>query len=120
MRVIESVEFGRSEDFVAEALDFATKERLRAVLAGRPVTEAELRKLAEEGRAWTLILGGRLEQDQRRLAELASDPASSLTEYASVLRRVNELRPDLDELKALLADLQARAREFRASWLATS
>ena len=105
---------------MAQALDFQLKGRLREVLAGQPVTEAELRKLADEGRVWTLILGGRLEQDQQRLSELASDPASSLTEYASVLRRVNELRPDLDELKALLADLQARAREFRASWLATS
>jgi hypothetical protein len=105
---------------VAQTLDFPLKEQLREVLAGRPVTEAELRKLAEDGRAWTLILGGRLEHEQQRLAELASDPASSLTEYASVLRRVNELRPDLDELETLLGDLQARAREFRASWLATS
>lgn len=103
---------------MAQALDFPLKERLRAVLDGRRVTEADLRKLAEEGRAWTLILGGRLEHEQQRLSELASDPASSLTEYAAVLRRVNELRPDLDELESLLDDLDARAREFRASWLA--
>jgi hypothetical protein len=35
---------------VAITLDAALKERLRAVLDSRPVTEAELRKLAEEGR----------------------------------------------------------------------
>jgi len=33
------------------------------------------------------------------------------------LREVNELRPDLDELEALLEALQARAREFRTRWV---
>ena len=33
---------------------------------------------------------------------------------------MNELRPGLAELDELLADLEARAREFRASWLAPS
>jgi hypothetical protein len=31
---------------------------------------------------------------------------------------VNELRPDLDELEALLGELQRRAREFRTRWAA--
>jgi hypothetical protein len=31
---------------------------------------------------------------------------------------VNDLRPELNELHALLAQLQERAREFRAAWLA--
>ena len=101
----------------AESLDAALKERLRAVLDHRPVTEAELRKLFEEGKACALILGGQLEKDERRLSRLAADPSASLAEIAETLRRVNELRPDLDELHGLLADLTARAREFRASWL---
>jgi hypothetical protein len=100
---------------VPETLDAALKHRLRSVLDGRPVTEAELRKLSEEGRA--LILGGRLARSERRLEEQAADPASSLAEIALDLRRVNEVRPDLVELQALLAALAARAREFRASWL---
>lgn len=82
------------------------------------MTEAELRKLAEEGRACELILGGQLQRSEQRLEVLASDPTSSLTEIASTLREVNELRPDLDELEALLGALQARARESRARWAA--
>jgi hypothetical protein len=83
-----------------------------------PVTEAELRKLAEEGRACELILGGQLQRSEKRLEALASDPTSSLAEIAGALREVNELRPDLDELEALLGAVQARAREFRVRWAA--
>jgi hypothetical protein len=101
----------------AETLDSALKERLRAVLDRQPVTEAELRKLSEEGRACELILGGELEGHEQRIAELASDPTSSLAEIADAFRRVHELRPDLDELRVLLTELQVRSREFRASWL---
>jgi hypothetical protein len=103
---------------VTETLDFALKARLRAVLDHGPVTESELRKLTEEGTACVLILNARLERSERRLAELSSDPASSLAEIAAEVRATNELRPDLDELHALLGALDARAREFRASWLA--
>ena len=81
------------------------------------MTEAELRKLAEEGRACELILSGQLQRSEQRLEALSSDPASSLVEIAAALREVNELRPDLDELEDLLGDLQARAREFRARWV---
>jgi sirohydrochlorin ferrochelatase len=100
-----------------QTLDGRLKQRLRAVLEHGPMTEAELRKLAEEGRACTLILGARLERSERVLAELGSDPASSLAEIAAALRAVNEVRPDLDELNALLAQLSGRAREFRRSWV---
>jgi chromosome segregation ATPase len=103
-----------------ETLDSALKERVRAVLDQRPTTEAELRKLSEEGRACALILTAQLERNERRLAELSSDPSSSLAEIAVALRRVNELRPDLDELQTLLAELEERAREFRAAWVSSS
>jgi hypothetical protein len=83
------------------------------------VTEAELRRLAEEGRACELILGGQLQRSERRLEALSSDPASSLADIADALREVSELRPDLDELEALLGELQGRAREFRARWTAS-
>jgi hypothetical protein len=103
---------------VGETLDSALKARLRAVLNSRPVTEAELRKLEEEGTACALILGALLERSERRLASLSSDPASSLAEIAAEVRTAHELRPDLAELQALLARLGELAREFRASWLA--
>jgi hypothetical protein len=105
---------------LAQTLDAALKQRLRAVVDGQPVTEAELRRLMEEGGAWVLILGAQLERSERRLAELASDPRSGLAGVAAAFRRVNELQPDLDELQTLLAGVEERARESRAAWLRAS
>jgi DNA repair exonuclease SbcCD ATPase subunit len=101
-----------------ETLDFALKERLRAVIADHTVTEATLRKVTEQGRACALILDARLERLQRGLVELSTDAESSLADIAAAMRAVSELRPDLEELHALLDDLDAHARELRASWLA--
>jgi hypothetical protein len=100
-------------------LDTALRERLRSVLDDpeRPVTEAELRKLAEEGRAYTLILRAELGRLEQRLAEIDSDPAIPLTTVADGFRRVHDFRGHLDELDDLLAALDARAREVRTSWL---
>ena len=102
---------------MTDTLDSALKARLRSVLDGRPPTEMELRKLMEEGQACTLILDGQLEKLEHKLSELASDPESSIADLAATFRRVNELRPDLEELGELLAHLDTRAREFRTSWL---
>jgi hypothetical protein len=102
---------------VSEPLDAALKMRVRAVLESRTVTESVLRKLSEEGSACALILEARLARSERRLAELSSDPASSLAAIAAEARSINEVRPDLEELHALLADLDAHARHLRASWL---
>ena len=92
-------------------------ERLRAVLGREPVTEAELRKLTEQGRAWALLADAQLERSKRRLDEVAADPEAALADVAAALREVHELRPELDELHAMLAELQGRAREFRQSWV---
>ena len=102
---------------MAKTLDSELKDRLRAVLAERRVTEAELRKLAEEGRACALILGAQLEKRERALSAMSADPASSLSEIAAALREVNRLRPDLEELELLLDELDGRAREFRLAWV---
>ena len=102
---------------MAQTFDTAVKERLRAVVDGRPVTEAELRKLFEEGQACALIVSGQLERGERKLSELASDSASSIAELAITMRSLNELRPDLEELNELVDALNARAREFRATWV---
>jgi hypothetical protein len=105
---------------VVQLLDSALKERFRAVLDRQPVTEAELRKLSEEGRACTLILGAQLERGEQRLGKLSSDPDSSLSEIAAALRELHELRPDLEQLEELLKELEGRAREFRAAWLSAT
>ncbi|MFL5961722.1 MAG: hypothetical protein ACJ757_02350 [Gaiellaceae bacterium] len=102
---------------MTETLDFAVKARLRAVLDRRSATESELRKLTEEGRACVLILDARLARSERHLAELSSDPTSSLAEIAAEVRAADELRPDLDELHALLVEFEELAHKFRASWL---
>ena len=105
---------------MAETLDSALKRELHAVLDSRPVTEAELRRLFEEGRACALILAGQLEKEEERLARLSADPAAPFTELAAALRRVNELRPDLEELRRLLDDLGDQARQLRAAWVSAS
>jgi uncharacterized coiled-coil DUF342 family protein len=92
-------------------------DRLRAVLERRPATEAELRKLTEEGRAWALLVNAQLEKSKERLDELARDPDTPITELAGALRQVHELAPELDEVHALLSELQNRAREFRQTWV---
>jgi hypothetical protein len=104
---------------VLAQLDSVLKERLRAVVDGEPVTEAELRKLMDHGGAWVRILRGQLERSEQMLAELTADPASSLADVAEAFRRMNELQPDFDELQRLLSALEERAREFRAAWLST-
>ena len=105
---------------MATTLDAELKDRLREVLGERRVTEAELRKLAEEGRACALILNAQLAKREQALAALSANPASSLSEIAATLRDVNTLRPDLDELKALLGDLDARARDVRRAWVSAA
>src|SRR5215218_8095676 len=99
-------------------LDTTLKERLRRVLDDpqRPVTEAELRKLVEDGRACTLILGAELERLERRLAQLDSDPDSSLGAIADAFRRVHDFRAHVEELDALMSALENRARDARMAW----
>ena len=99
-------------------LDAVLRERLRDVLQEppRPLTESELRSLLEEGRACMLILSGELDRLERRLAQLDGDPDTSFSALTDAFRRVNEFRAHVEELHALLAALEARAREVRASW----
>ena len=100
-------------------LDTVLKKRIHVVLEDprRLVTEAELRKLSEEGRAYRLILGAELVRLERRLADLDADPVSSLGAIAPAFRRVHEFRTHLAELDQLLSALDDRARRVRTSWL---
>jgi chromosome segregation ATPase len=100
-----------------EPLDFALIRRLREVLDDRPATESELRALKEQAEAWALTVSGQIESSERRIRRLNQSPASSLAQIASELRRVEQLRPQLNEVRDLLADLEKRARQVRTAWL---
>ena len=102
---------------MAETLDSALTARLRAVLASGSVTETDLRELSAKGDGWARTLRGQIRSSERKLRALNADPASPITEIAEELRRVETLRPQLAELRSLLADLEARGRELRTSWL---
>ncbi len=100
-----------------QPLEFALLSRLRAVVREEPATEAELRTLLEQGDAWARTLRGQLDGAERRLERLAGRPDVGLQRIASELRRVEEVRPQLDELCLLLAELEERARQLRTEWL---
>ena len=102
---------------MAQTPDLVLLERLREVLADQPVTETELRTLIEQADGLVRTLGAHMAGSERRLSALTDDPDSSLTEIAAELHRVDGLRPRLDEARALLAELETRARELRTSWL---
>ena len=102
---------------MAQPLDFALIKRLREVLDDRPATESELRTLSEQADAWARTVSGQLESSERRIRRLEQNPASSLSQIASELRRVEQLRPQLREVRSLQAELEARARQVRTEWL---
>lgn len=87
------------------------------MLEDQPVTETELRDLTDQVDGLVRVLGAQLDASESRLNQLASDAESSLTGIAGELQRVESLRPRLTEARALLGDLDARARELRTSWL---
>jgi len=100
-----------------DPLDFALIKRLREVLDRLPATETELRTLKEQAEGWQRAVSGQLQASERRLQRLNANPASSLAQIASELRRVEKLRPQFDEVRSLLADLENRSRELRTEWL---
>jgi chromosome segregation ATPase len=102
---------------VPEPLDFALIKRLREVCDDRPATESELRTLGEQADAWARTVGGQIESTERRLRRLNENPASSLAQIAAELRRVEQLRPQLNEVRTLIADLEQRTRRVRTEWL---
>jgi len=100
-----------------ETPDQALLERLREVVRDEPVTEAELRTLVERADALVRVLRAHLAACEQRLDTLCGDADSSLAAIASELHRAELLRPRLTEARALLSDLERRARTQRAAWL---
>ncbi len=103
---------------MAQSLEFALISRLRDVVRDCPATEADLRSLREEGEAWRRTLQAQIDGSERRLEQLTARRETPLYEIASELRRVETLRPQLDELQSLLTSLEERARQLRTAWLA--
>lgn len=99
------------------SIESALTARLREVLASGSATEADLRELTAEGQGRERSLVAAIRASERRLRKLNADPASPISAIAEELRRVDALRPQLREVRALLADLDARGRELRTAWL---
>lgn len=91
--------------------------RLRQIVSGGTVTEAELRAVSDRAAGLARLLAAQVEGSEQRLGELSRDPESSLAETAAELRRVETLRPALLEVRGLLVALDQRARELRTEWL---
>lgn len=92
-------------------------ERLRQILAERPTTEAELRSLSERAAELERELVDELEASEARLDLLAERDDSPIAETAALLRRVDAARADLDRVRAVLENLDERARRLRSEWL---
>lgn len=101
---------------MGDTLQGALGARLRAILGPEPRTESELRRVGEEAEAWERILAAQLERGRSRLQDLTADTSSPLGDIVAEVRHVRELQAELDELRDLLAALDVRARELRATW----
>jgi phage shock protein A len=106
-----------SRPHVARSLASALTVRLREVLARGVATETELRELSDQAGGWERSLRAQMRAGERRLARLTADASTPITDIAEELRRVEALRPELEEVRGLLAELEERARELRTAWL---
>ncbi len=102
---------------MAPALDSTLTARLRQTLARSSVTESELRELSDQAGGWARTLEAQIHAGERRLAKLTAQPSSPITRIAEELRRVEGLRPELEDVRELLSELDSRARELRTAWL---
>ena len=100
-----------------EKLDLALVARLRQVVAGEVVTEAELRALDDDAGGWLRATEAQLRAAEDRLTRLNSDPAAPLAEIAAEVRRVEALCRERDEARSLIDGLERRTRELRTGWL---
>jgi hypothetical protein len=101
----------------ADTLDLAVTKRLRSIVAGDAATESELRELADRAGGWERAVAAQLRAAEGRLAALNADPASPLAAMADEIRRVETLKRELGEARALLEGLEQRTRELRTAWL---
>jgi hypothetical protein len=100
-----------------EKLDLALVTRLRQVVAGGAVSEAELRTLDDEAGGWLRATEEQLRAAEDRLTALNSDPATPLAAIAAEVRRAEALSRERDEALDLFDGLEQRKREVRTAWL---
>jgi hypothetical protein len=100
-----------------EKLDLALVARLRQVVAGGVVSEAELRALDDEAGGWLRATEAQLRAAEDRLTTLNSDPATPLAAIAAEVRRAEALSRERDEALRLIGGLEQRTREVRTAWL---
>jgi len=62
-------------------------------------------------------LAARIQASERRLDNLAAQPAPHLADATTELRRIEAMRPELKEVRALMRGLEERARQLRAGWV---
>src|ERR671934_896841 len=97
----------------SDKLDVAVATRLRAIVAGDPATESELRAVADRAGGWARALEAQVAGSEARLTALNADPTSPLADIASEVRRLDALMPELQEARWLLAGLGRRTRALR-------
>ena len=102
---------------MAEALDSTLGARLREIAGRESLTESELRELTRQADGWARTLRAQIRASERRLRRLTADSSSGFAELADELRRVERLRPQLEEADTLVDELEQTARALRTAWL---
>jgi hypothetical protein len=91
--------------------------RLRATVDRGRLTETAIRDLTDQANGWARTLRAQIRASEQRLGRLAADVESGVTELAVELRRLETLRPQLEQTESLAVELEAKARELRTAWL---
>ena len=102
---------------MAERIDLTLARRLRETVDRGGLTETELRELTIQADGWARLLRAQIREGEQRLGRLTADVESGVTELADELRRLETLRPQLEQTESLAVELEAKARELRTAWL---
>jgi hypothetical protein len=102
---------------LAERIDSTLNARLRQILSRGSLTESELREAIASADGWSRALRAQVRASEQRLRRLTADSTSGVAEIADELRRLEALKPQLEETETLAAELETTARELRTAWL---
>jgi hypothetical protein len=102
---------------LAERLDFTLTRRLRETVDRGGLTETDIRELTTKADGWARLLRAQIRRSEQRLGRLTADVESGVTELAGELRRLEILRPQLEQTESLALELETKAREIRTAWL---